>query len=159
MQCPSCGWKSMKQEKRDLPFRYKGRSIVVRGVGGEFCPKCDEAVLDERGNAKYSEALDSFVRETNRAALPDLRGIRKRLRLTQAQAADLFGGGINAFSRYERGETEPPKPLVQLLRILDGRPELLDVLRRNSPGGDVRESRAREAVAVRKRPRSARRAI
>ncbi|MEO8198769.1 MAG: type II TA system antitoxin MqsA family protein [Thermoanaerobaculia bacterium] len=129
MQCPSCGWKAMKKEKRDLPFSYKGRSIVVRAVAGDYCPKCDEAVLGEAGSGRYAAALDRLVKEVNGATMPDLRSIRKRLKLTQSEAADLFGGGVNAFSRYERGETAPPKSLVQIFRLLERQPELLAILR------------------------------
>lgn len=112
-----------------MPLRYKGRSVVVRKLSGHFCPKCGEGVLEDSSNACYAAALDELVRETNLAAMPDLRTIRKRLKLSQVEAAELFGGGVNAFSRYERGETEPPRSLVQLLRILDRRPELLAELR------------------------------
>lgn len=129
MQCPSCGWKTMRREVRSLPLRYKGRSVVVRKLSGHFCPKCGEGVLEDSSNARYAAALDELVRETNLATMPDLRAIRKRLKLSQVEAAELFGGGVNAFSRYERGETEPPRSLVQLLRILDRRPELLAELR------------------------------
>jgi HTH-type transcriptional regulator/antitoxin MqsA len=33
--------------------------------------------------------------------------------------------GKLAFSRYERGETNPPAPVVKLLKLLDKHPELL----------------------------------
>lgn len=125
----------MKREIRALPFTYKGRSILVRGILGDYCPKCDEAVLSEAGSARYSAVLERFVKRVNRAGLPDLRAIRRRLKLTQVEAAHLFGGGVNAFSRYERGETAPPRSLVQLFRLLDHQPELLDLLRAESEGG------------------------
>jgi len=85
--------------------------------------------LEDSSNARYAGALDELVRGTKLATIPDLRAIRKRLKLSQVEAAELFGGGVDAFSRYERGETEPPRSLVQLLRILDRRPELLAELR------------------------------
>jgi HTH-type transcriptional regulator/antitoxin MqsA len=50
---------------------------------------------------------------------------RKRLKLTQKQAAELTGGGHNAFSRYERGEAVP---VVNLFKILDKHPELVKEL-------------------------------
>jgi HTH-type transcriptional regulator/antitoxin MqsA len=37
-----------------------------------------------------------------------------------------FGGGVNAFSRYENGKTKPPLALVELLKVLDRHPDLLD---------------------------------
>ncbi|VXC65715.1 conserved hypothetical protein [Pseudomonas sp. 8Z] len=57
-----------------------------------------------------------------------IRSVRKQLRLSQREAAELFGGGLNAFSRYERG-TEAPQPLVQLFKILGRHPELINELR------------------------------
>jgi hypothetical protein len=44
--------------------------------------------------------------------------------LTQQQAAHVFGGGTNAFSRYESGKTKSPVALVKLFRILDKHPDL-----------------------------------
>ncbi|MBX3138567.1 type II toxin-antitoxin system MqsA family antitoxin [Candidatus Obscuribacterales bacterium] len=54
---------------------------------------------------------------------------RKKLRLDQREAAGIFGGGPNAFSRYENGKTRTPLSLVQLFKLLDKHPELLDEIR------------------------------
>jgi hypothetical protein len=43
--------------------------------------------------------------------------------------AEIFGGGVNAFSRYENGKTKPPLALVKLLKVLDRHPELLGEVR------------------------------
>jgi HTH-type transcriptional regulator/antitoxin MqsA len=51
--------------------------------------------------------------------------VRKKLALDQREAAAIFGGGVNAFSRYENGKTKPPLALVKLLKILDRHPDLL----------------------------------
>lgn len=55
--------------------------------------------------------------------------VRKKLALDQREAAEIFCGGVNAFSRYENGKTKPPLPLVKLLWVLDRHPELLTELR------------------------------
>jgi HTH-type transcriptional regulator/antitoxin MqsA len=52
--------------------------------------------------------------------------VRKKLALDQREAAEIFGGGVNAFSRYENGKTKPPLALVKLLKVLDRHPDLLD---------------------------------
>ena len=52
--------------------------------------------------------------------------MRKKLDLGQREAAQLFGSGVNAFSRYETGKTHPSLALVKLL---DRHPELLDEVR------------------------------
>jgi HTH-type transcriptional regulator/antitoxin MqsA len=58
-----------------------------------------------------------------------IANVRKKLALDQREAAEIFGGGINAFSRYENGKTRPPLALVQLFKVLDRHPELLDEIR------------------------------
>ena len=55
--------------------------------------------------------------------------VRKKLALDQREAAEIFGGGINAFSRYENGKTKPPLSLVKLLKVLDRHPDLLNEVR------------------------------
>ena len=48
------------------------------------------------------------------AEAAELARIRKKLTLTQLEAAHLAGGGKNAFSRYERGHT---KPLAAVINV------------------------------------------
>lgn len=55
----------------------------------------------------------------------ELESIRKRLKLTQAQAAKLTGGGKNAFSRYERGQAKPVAAVINLFKLLDKHPDLI----------------------------------
>lgn len=52
--------------------------------------------------------------------------MRKKLGLGQREAAEIFGGGINAFSRYENGKTKPPLALVKPFKLLDRPPDLLN---------------------------------
>ena len=55
--------------------------------------------------------------------------VRKKLSLDQRQAAEIFGGWANSFSRYENGKTKPPLALVKLLMVLDRHPNLLNEVR------------------------------
>ena len=62
--------------------------------------------------------------------LPDyIAKVRKQLSLTQRQAAEIFGGGVTAFSRYEHGKIRPSLALVKLLKVLDRHPDLLAEIR------------------------------
>jgi HTH-type transcriptional regulator / antitoxin MqsA len=39
---------------------------------------------------------------------PDfIASVRKKPALDQREAAEIFGGGVNAFPRYENGKTKP----------------------------------------------------
>ena len=40
-----------------------------------------------------------------------------------------FWGGVNAFSRYEKGNAQPHPSTIKLLRVLDKHPELLNEIR------------------------------
>ncbi len=131
MKCPVCGAAKLMQDTRDLPYTYKGEVTVIPAVTGEFCPACDEVLLNREQGDRYSELLGTFQRQVNAAFIDPhyITRVRRKLDLDQRQAAELFGGGVNAFSRYENGKTKPPLALVKLLKLLDRHPDLLDELR------------------------------
>ena len=131
MKCPVCGAAELMQDTRDLPYTYKGEVTVIPAVTGEFCPACPEVLLNREQGDRYSELLGTFQRQVNAAFVDPhyITRVRRKLDLDQRQAAELFGGGVNAFSRYENGKTKPPLALVKLLKLLDRHPDLLDELR------------------------------
>jgi HTH-type transcriptional regulator/antitoxin MqsA len=131
MQCPICADAELLRDTRDLPYAYKGETTVIPAVMGEFCPGCGEAVLDIAESRRVSAAMLEFHKEVNGASVdPEfIASVRKKLSLDQREAAAIFGGGVNAFSRYENGKTRPPLALVKLLRVLDKHPDLLDEVR------------------------------
>lgn len=114
---------------RDLTYSYRSRTTTVPAVSGWHCPVCGECEFDDGEGKRYSEAVDAFSAAVDRELAASLRAIRKKLGLKQAEAGRLFGGGVNAFSEYERGKTQPHKSTVLLLNLLDKHPELLKELR------------------------------
>ena len=131
MKCPSCGVAELVRDTRDLPYTYKGEATMIPAVSGDFCPACDEAVLEAGEASRVSAAMLAFNKQVN-ASIVDpgfITAVRKKLALDQREAAEIFGGGVNAFSRYENGKTKPPLALVKLLKVLDRHPELLNEVR------------------------------
>ncbi|WP_020205133.1 MULTISPECIES: type II toxin-antitoxin system MqsA family antitoxin [Cupriavidus] len=131
MICPECGAAELVHDTRDVPYTYKGETTLIPAVSGDFCPACGEIVLDRGQEDRYGEAVVAFNKQVN-AAIVDpefIAGVRKRLALDQREAAEIFGGGVNAFSRYETGRTRPPLALVKLLKLLERHPELLEEVR------------------------------
>jgi HTH-type transcriptional regulator/antitoxin MqsA len=131
MKCPACSAAQLVHDTRDMPYSYKGESTVIAAVTGDFCPACDEAVLDAGESMRTSTVMLEFNKQVN-ASIVDpgfIASVRKKLSLDQREAAEIFGGGVNAFSRYETGKTKPPLALVKLLRVLDRHPELLKEVR------------------------------
>lgn len=127
MKCPVCGGAELVHDTRDIPYTYKGESTTIPEVSGGFCPACGEAVLERKESARVSSLMLEFNKQVN-ASIVDpafIARVRKKLALDQREAGEIFGGGVNAFSRYEKGKTKPPLALVKLLKVLDRHPDLL----------------------------------
>jgi len=131
MKCPCCGAAELIHDTRDIPYVYKGETTLIPAVTGDFCPACGEVILNREHGDRYSELMELFQREVNAAYVDPayIVNVRKKLDLDQRQAAEIFGGGVNAFSRYEAGKTKPPLAMLKLLKLLDRHPELLNEIR------------------------------
>ncbi len=128
MKCPVCGGAELVRDTRDLPYTYKGETTVIPGVTADFCSACGESITDMAESVRTTALMLEFNKQVN-AAIVDpafIAGVRKKLSLDQREAAEIFGGGVNAFSRYENGKTKPPLALVKLLKVLDRHPDLID---------------------------------
>ncbi|ANN69593.1 type II TA system antitoxin MqsA family protein [Bordetella bronchialis] len=128
MRCPTCGAAELRPDVRDLPYTYKSESTIIPAVAGEYCPACGESILEQAESARVSTAMLTFNKQVNSSIVdPDfILMVRRKLALDQREAGEIFGGGVNAFSRYENGKSKPPLSLVKLLKVLDKHPELLD---------------------------------
>lgn len=131
MRCPVCGAAELIHDTRDLPYTYKGETATIPAVTGDFCPACAESILDAAESERVMREMRAFSKQVN-ASIVDpafIISVRKKLDLDQREAAEIFGGGVNAFSRYENGKTKPPLALVKLLKVLDRHPDLLAEVR------------------------------
>lgn len=123
--CPFCGQGTLHRGSQSLTQTYKGQAYTSQSLGC-FCDRCNEGFVD------YDPAEETtwlaFRDQVDAQAAADLARIRKKLKLTQQQAAKLAGGGKNAFSRYERGQAKPVAAVINLFHLLDRHPELLKEL-------------------------------
>src|ERR1035441_3025173 len=131
MKCPSCGGGRLVRDTRAIPYTYKGERTTLPAVRGDFCPACGESVLAAAESSRVSAVMLEFNKQVNPSIVDPsfIARVRKKLALDQRQAAAIFGGGPNAFSRYENGKTKPPLALVKLLMVLDRHPNLLSEVR------------------------------
>lgn len=133
MRCPECGGSELVRERQDMPYDYRGETMVIEGVLADWCPACGEGVLDLDEDERIGQLMVAFNKQVN-AAIVDpafIVLVRRKLELDQREAGEIFGGGVNAFSRYETGRTKPPLALVKLLKLLDRHPNLLEEIRAN----------------------------
>jgi HTH-type transcriptional regulator / antitoxin MqsA len=131
MKCPTCAAAELVHDTRDIPYIYKGEATLIPAVTGDFCPACDESILAVEESRRTMNLMLEFNKQINASIVdPDfIANVRKKLSLDQREAAEIFGGGVNAFSRYENGKTRPPLALVKLFKLLDRYPDLLNEVR------------------------------
>lgn len=130
-RCPACAKAELLRDTRDFACHYKGESTTFPDVTADYCPACREVVLAAGESGRTSTAMLEFNQQA-RASIVDpgfITNVRKKLALDQREAGAIFGGGVNAFSRYENGRTKPPLALVKRLMVLDRHPDLLDEVR------------------------------
>lgn len=128
MSCAMCGATQMEILEAIEAVAYKGEMLSVPMVY-TLCRKCGHEFV----NAKQIKANDKVVltakRKVDGLLTPvEIRQLRRKLGLTQAQAAVFFGGGRNAFSKYERGEVAQSEAMDKLLRLCNAHPSLLSDL-------------------------------
>lgn len=130
-QCPACGSAGSLVAFNDdtLPLASGSRVVQVEHLAGERCGVCGEAFLDADSQARFTAAGDALVKQVRQDAGQHLRRVRRKLRLTQREAAEIAGGGHNAFSRYESGKTRPVAAVFHLFQLLDKHPDLLAEIR------------------------------
>lgn len=60
MKCPACGAAELTRDTRDLPYTYKGETIVITAVTGEFCSACGESILDLLESSRVMSEMSDF---------------------------------------------------------------------------------------------------
>lgn len=129
--CPVCGAGALAQKVVEEVFTYKGQTLTVPDYVVYECAACGEAVVDPASSKRASKLLKDFGRGVDGLlTAADIKRIRKKLGYTQEQMAEVCGGGLKGFARYESGQVMQSKGMDNLLRILDEFPHALDVINR-----------------------------
>ncbi|MBI5439465.1 MAG: type II toxin-antitoxin system MqsA family antitoxin [Nitrosomonadales bacterium] len=107
----------LKLQTKDVTVEARGESCVVPKVTGWHCPvRGDIEFTDSDSSDRVWKGIEAMGEKVKAREAALLAHVRKRLKLTQKQAAELTGGGHNAFSRYERGEAMPMRAVVNFSR-------------------------------------------
>lgn len=69
MKCPVCGAADLVHNTRDLTYTYKGETTTLPNVTGEFCPACNESVLDANESRRVSDLMLDFNKAARAAHL------------------------------------------------------------------------------------------
>ena len=96
---------------------YKGNDLqvpleysVCNGCGREFVPK-PQILRGEIAVRNAKKKVDGLL------SSEEISMARAKLSISQEQASKVFGGGKNAFSKYERGEVAQSVAMDKLIRV------------------------------------------
>jgi len=129
--CPVCGAGTLESNTVEEHFTYKGNSLTVSDYVVYECGACGEALVDPASSKKATKLLKDFSREVDGLlSATEIKRIRKNLGMTQEQMAEVCGGGLKGFARYESGQVIQSKGMDNLLRILNEFPLALDIINR-----------------------------
>lgn len=130
--CPGCGGR-MREKRGRLKLPVNGEDITVPEATHLACPKCHEVVLRfDDARRLRQRALEIYRAEYGLLTADDIRSIRERFGLTQAELAHLLRLGSNTISRWEVGRNVQTASLDMLLRMIRDLPGSLDYLRRHA---------------------------
>lgn len=122
-----------------LNCHVKKTIAEYKGVEGELdltysvCDYCSseqaagtQLRTNKRAMIEFKKSVDGLL--TGK----EVRAIRERLRLSQADAAKVFGGGPVAFSKYESGDVNQSEGMDKLIRLAAELPIAFEYLARQA---------------------------
>lgn len=130
--CPTCGT-LMKSRSGRLSFPVNGVDISVPSIAHLRCPKCGEVLLNLSQAQELDHGAHAAYRRRFRLLSPaDIRAIREKYGLTQAQLAKLLRLGGNTISRWEADRKVQTAAMDVLLRLLRDLPASLRYLKKHA---------------------------
>ena len=130
--CPECG-ATMLERRGLLRLPVNGEDVAAPRVRHLRCPRCHEVVLRmDQARELRERAFEAYRHRYGLLAAGEIRAIRERHGLTQAQLARLLRLGANTLSRWEAGRNVQTAAMDVLLRLVRDVPGSLDYLRREA---------------------------
>jgi len=127
--CPICGVGTLEKNVIEEVFTYKEKTLTVPNYEVYECAECGEGLVDPASSSRASKLLKEFGKEVDGLlTTADIKRIRKKLGLTQEEMAEVCGGGLKGFARYESGQVIQSKGMDNFLRIIDEFPFTIDVI-------------------------------
>jgi len=120
----------MVERRATLRLPVNGEEISVPAAVHLRCPKCGEIVLRFQDAKRLREDAIAIYRKKHALlSADDVRAIRERFHLTQADLARLLRLGANTVSRWESGRNVQTAAMDILLRLIRDLPGSIEYLR------------------------------
>lgn len=115
--CQVCGSNAITTHSEAERIKHKDSFITVN-MPYSICGNCSREFVSK----EQIKVGDALIREAKKAydglyTNEEIKEARLKLGLTQAEASELFGGGRNAFSKYERGEVSQSVAMDRLIKL------------------------------------------
>lgn len=139
--CPICGEGHLTLQCEKNPVEYKGVSALLDSHYAT-CDACGSEQADAAQTRDNKRLMVAFKKRVDGLLTgAEVRALRDRLRLSQADAARIFGGGPVAFSKYESDDVAQSEAMDKLLRLADELPAAREHLARRA---GVKQARTTE---------------
>jgi len=115
--CKLCKSEDISDFDEVEDISYKGDTLQV-SIAYSVCKNCNREFISKSQILKNEMFLRAAKKEFDGLlSSEEITQARKKLSLTQEQASRVFGGGRNAFSKYERGEVSQSVAMDKLIRV------------------------------------------
>lgn len=153
MKCLICEVGNLAVITRAETMRYKNRDLRIVDLCLSVCPECQaELVMPAQVKSNQVRIADAQRTVDGLLRTPEIVQIRQTMRLNRSQASKVFGGGPNAFSKYERGEIHPSLAVNKLMLLArdvpDARQSLLKSAGLAFANPSVRSKRSVKALSA-----------
>jgi putative zinc finger/helix-turn-helix YgiT family protein len=120
----------MVEKRSALRLPVNGEEITVPSSLHLSCPKCGEIVLRfQDAKRLHEDAIAIYRKKHGLLSADQIRAIRERFTLTQADLARLLRLGANTVSRWESGRNVQTAAMDMLLRLIRDLPGSIEYLR------------------------------
>lgn len=124
MLCCECG-AEMRETSEPIDAVIRGVATCVRGVPHYACDKCGNYVLRAEDATLLSKLQLAQAAHAKGLLSPDeIRALRRRFGLTQAQFEEMLGVSTPTASRWETGAMFPSKTADLLMKTMAENPEI-----------------------------------
>ena len=127
----------MHRDIRPVTLAWQGKTVTF-DMPGWYCESSGESIHTGEDMKVSDRMLNRLKAQALGLVEPaEIRRIRKKLGLGQADAGELIGGGPRAFQKYEAGDLLPSRATTTALLLLDNDPAALEVLKSRRQGDPV----------------------
>lgn len=115
--CSICGEGQLTEQMSKNSVTYKGQTTELN-LFFAVCDVCGVEQADAHHVRNNKRQMIAFRKQVDGLLSgSQISALRKRLGITQVQAAEIFGGGPTAFSKYESDDVAQSEAMDKLLRL------------------------------------------